>query len=170
MEHHSNSHVTRAGRAARASMHTVFVTKYRREVFNGEIPTRCEAIMRGVCESFVAQLREFNGEGDHVHLLVHYPPKIALSTGIAGVREAAVCSVRRADGVTSLRAYVVAEPGVDRLATLATTIRSTTGAKLTSYKVPKDVEFIDALPRNSTGKILRRVLRGANRELPDGTA
>jgi fatty acid CoA ligase FadD22 len=72
--------------------------------------------------------------------------------------------------VTSLRAYVVAEPGVDRLATLAATIRSATGAKLTSYKVPEDVEFIDALPRNSTGKILRRVLRGANRELPDGTA
>ncbi|MFE4818408.1 AMP-binding protein [Streptomyces sp. NPDC056704] len=93
-----------------------------------------------------------------------------LITGIAGVREAAVCSVRRPDGVTSLRAYVVAEPGVDRLATLATTIRSTAGAKLTSYKVPEDVEFIDALPRNSTGKILRRVLRGANRELPDGTA
>lgn len=93
-----------------------------------------------------------------------------LITGIAGVREAAVCSVRRADGTTSLRAYVVAEPGVDRLATLAATIRSTAGAKLTWYKVPADVEFIDALPRNSTGKILRRVLRGANRELPDGTA
>jgi len=32
-----------------------------------------------VCESFGARLREFNGEGDHVHLLVHYPPKAALS-------------------------------------------------------------------------------------------
>lgn len=29
--------------------------------------------------SFEAELREFNGETDHVHLLVHYPPKIALS-------------------------------------------------------------------------------------------
>jgi putative transposase len=57
----------------------VFVTKYRREVFNDEMLTRCEAIMREVCESFGAQLHEFNGEGDHVHLLVHYPPKIALS-------------------------------------------------------------------------------------------
>ncbi|MFD4561591.1 class I adenylate-forming enzyme family protein [Streptomyces sp. NPDC058469] len=93
-----------------------------------------------------------------------------LITGIAGVREAAVCSVRRADGTTSLRAYVVAEPGVDRPAALAAAIRSTTAAKLTWYKVPEDVEFIGALPRNSTGKILRRVLRGANRELPDGTA
>jgi putative transposase len=26
-----------------------------------------------------AELREFNGETDHVHLLVHYPPKVALS-------------------------------------------------------------------------------------------
>ncbi|PBC92522.1 putative transposase [Streptomyces sp. Ag82_O1-15] len=33
----------------------------------------------GTCARSSAQLREFNGEGDHVHLLVHYPPKIALS-------------------------------------------------------------------------------------------
>ncbi|MFE2967379.1 IS200/IS605 family transposase [Streptomyces sp. NPDC059340] len=59
--------------------HLVFVTKYRREVFKREMLTRCETIMRDVCESFGVQLHEFNGEGDHVHLLVHYPPKIALS-------------------------------------------------------------------------------------------
>lgn len=35
--------------------------------------------MRDVCESFEAELHRFNGEGDHVHLLVHYPPKVALS-------------------------------------------------------------------------------------------
>ncbi|MET8786498.1 IS200/IS605 family transposase [Streptomyces sp. NPDC004589] len=29
--------------------------------------------------SFETELKEFNGERDHVHLLVHYPPKIALS-------------------------------------------------------------------------------------------
>ncbi|MET7981868.1 IS200/IS605 family transposase [Streptomyces sp. NPDC005281] len=59
--------------------HLVFVTKSRREIFNGDMLTRCEEIMRNVCHSFEAHLREFNGEGDHVHLLVHYPPKIALS-------------------------------------------------------------------------------------------
>ncbi|MET7986509.1 MULTISPECIES: IS200/IS605 family transposase [unclassified Streptomyces] len=59
--------------------HLVFATKYRREIFNGDMLTRCEAIMRDVCHSFEAELREFNGEGDHVHLLVHHPPKIALS-------------------------------------------------------------------------------------------
>ncbi|MEU6142099.1 AMP-binding protein [Streptomyces sp. NPDC047081] len=95
-----------------------------------------------------------------------------LITGIAGIREAAVVAVRRPGGVTSLRAYVVTEPGTGRPAALAKTVRSTAEAALTWYKVPEDVEFVDALPRNSTGKILRRVLRGWNaesKEVPDGT-
>lgn len=32
-----------------------------------------------VCDSFEAELREFHGEHDHVHLLVHYPPKMTVS-------------------------------------------------------------------------------------------
>ncbi|MER5973408.1 IS200/IS605 family transposase [Streptomyces sp. NPDC002055] len=59
--------------------HLVFVTRYRREIFNDDMLTRCEEVMRDVCGKFEAELKEFNGEGDHVHLLVHYPPKIALS-------------------------------------------------------------------------------------------
>jgi len=35
--------------------------------------------MKDVCEDFGATLVEFNGEHDHVHLLVEYPPKIAIS-------------------------------------------------------------------------------------------
>lgn len=60
-------------------VHLVFVTKFRRGIFDDAMLTRCEEIMRDVCVSFGAELREFNGEGDHVHLLVHYPPKIAIS-------------------------------------------------------------------------------------------
>ncbi|WP_046472469.1 IS200/IS605 family transposase [Allosalinactinospora lopnorensis] len=59
--------------------HLVFVTKYRRKVFTGPMLERCEEIMRSVCDSFGAELRDFNGERDHVHLLVHYPPTVALS-------------------------------------------------------------------------------------------
>lgn len=60
-------------------VHLVFVTKYRRNVFNDEMLRRCEEIMIEVCDSFEAELREFNGEDDHVHLLVCYPPKMAVS-------------------------------------------------------------------------------------------
>ncbi|ABY21890.1 ISRs3 [Renibacterium salmoninarum ATCC 33209] len=59
--------------------HLVFVTKYRRGVLNNDMLTRCEEIMDDICKDFEAELTEFNGEEDHVHLLVHYPPKVALS-------------------------------------------------------------------------------------------
>ncbi len=60
-------------------VHLVFVTKYRRGVLDDQMLTRCEETMRKVCEDFEAELREFNGESDHVHLLVCYPPKVAVS-------------------------------------------------------------------------------------------
>ncbi|MEZ7129667.1 IS200/IS605 family transposase [Nonomuraea sp. AD125B] len=56
----------------------VFVTKYRREVFTAPTRTYCDEIMRDACASFDIVLVEFNGEDDHVHLLVNIPPKIAL--------------------------------------------------------------------------------------------
>ncbi|MFB7220159.1 IS200/IS605 family transposase [Streptomyces sp. NPDC056227] len=72
---------TRTGRHVAHSLHAhlVFVTKYRRDVFDDDMLKRCEEIMREVCAGFETELREFNGEADHVHLLVHHPPKIALS-------------------------------------------------------------------------------------------
>ncbi|KAA2259490.1 IS200/IS605 family transposase [Solihabitans fulvus] len=59
--------------------HLVFVTKFRHKVFTGRHLTRMEEIMRAVCEDFETTLVEFNGEANHVHLLVNFPPKIALS-------------------------------------------------------------------------------------------
>jgi putative transposase len=59
--------------------HLVFITKYRRKVMDDAMLRTCEKAMRKVCEHFGAELKEFNGETDHVHLLVHYPPKVALS-------------------------------------------------------------------------------------------
>ena len=36
-------------------------------------------ILTSICEGFEVNLIEFNGEQDHVHLLVNYPPKVQLS-------------------------------------------------------------------------------------------
>jgi putative transposase len=57
----------------------VFVTKYRHGALTDPVLVRCEEVMRQVCADFEAELREFDGEDDHVHLLVHYPPKVQLS-------------------------------------------------------------------------------------------
>jgi putative transposase len=57
----------------------VFVTKFRQGVFDGEMLRFCEQVMRKVCLDFEADLREFNGDVDYVHLLVFYPPKISVS-------------------------------------------------------------------------------------------
>ncbi|MQY36990.1 hypothetical protein SRB17_49920 [Streptomyces sp. RB17] len=35
--------------------------------------------MRAVCANFETEPVEFNGEHDHVHLLVHHPPKVTTS-------------------------------------------------------------------------------------------
>ena len=35
--------------------------------------------MRDVCSQFETELVEFNGETDHIHLLINYPPKVQLS-------------------------------------------------------------------------------------------
>ncbi|AWS46174.1 IS200/IS605 family transposase [Streptosporangium sp. 'caverna'] len=75
------NHDVRTGRHVVYNLHAhlVFVTKYRRGAFTDPMLVRCEQIMREVCADFEVELREFNGEDDHVHLLVHYPPKVALS-------------------------------------------------------------------------------------------
>lgn len=60
-------------------VHLVFVAKYRRKIFTKQILQELKIIFSGICTDFEACLVEFDGEGDHVHLLIHYPPKVAVS-------------------------------------------------------------------------------------------
>ena len=60
-------------------IHLVFVTKYRSDVFSDRVLSDLEEIFKSVCLDFEAELVEFNGEHDHVHLLINYPPKVAIS-------------------------------------------------------------------------------------------
>lgn len=71
----------RRGRSVVCSLHVhlVFVTKYRR----GVLSERAHEVLRdaflGVTGDFKAHLVEVDGEDDHVHLLVEYPPTLQLS-------------------------------------------------------------------------------------------
>lgn len=60
-------------------VHLVFVAKYRRKVFDGDAIDRMRRMLGKVCEDMGASLVEMDGEDNHVHLLVEYPPKLAVS-------------------------------------------------------------------------------------------
>lgn len=60
-------------------VHLVFVTKYRRGVLTAEHLDLLGDVFAAVCADFAAVLVESNGEDDHVHLLVEYPPTVQLS-------------------------------------------------------------------------------------------
>ena len=75
--------------------HLVFTPKYRRGPFTDEILRRCEEVMREVCTDFGAELREFNGERDHVHLLINYPPKVAVSKLVNSLKGVSARRIRQ---------------------------------------------------------------------------
>ncbi|WP_411074562.1 AMP-binding protein [Streptomyces sp. cmx-4-7] len=58
-------------------------------------------------------------------------------------------------------AYAVVRDGVPRDASTAAALRAFVRARLAPYKSPREVVFLDALPRTATGKLQRFRLRGA---------
>lgn len=60
-------------------IHLVCVTKYRRKVLTATGLTVIESAFRSVAEKMGFEVREFNGESDHVHVLLEYPPKLSVS-------------------------------------------------------------------------------------------
>ncbi len=82
------SSVIRRGRSVvySLSVHLVFVTKYRRKVITDRVRERLKEIFTSVCADFGAQLREMDGEEDHVHLLVDYPPKHSVSNLVMSLK------------------------------------------------------------------------------------
>ena len=60
-------------------VHLVFVTKYRKNIFQEEHLKYLKELMQTICTGQQAILKELDGEHDHIHLLVEYPPKLAIS-------------------------------------------------------------------------------------------
>jgi fatty-acyl-CoA synthase len=78
-----------------------------------------------------------------------------LLAAVAGVREVAVIGVPDAEFGQRLRAYVSLEPDAS-LSEAA--LKDKVRMGLAAYKVPRDVVFVVQLPRNATGKVLKRDL------------
>jgi fatty-acyl-CoA synthase len=84
-----------------------------------------------------------------------------------GVQEVAVIGVEDEEFGQRLKAFVArkaSKPSEDE-------IKAKVKSDLARYKVPKDVEFLDELPRNATGKVLKKELKEREEgESDDGDA
>ncbi|MBX9699363.1 MAG: AMP-binding protein, partial [Acetobacteraceae bacterium] len=84
-----------------------------------------------------------------------YPAEIeAVLIGLPGVLDCAVFGIPDAEYGEALCAAVRAEPDVTEAA-----IRAALSARLANFKVPRRIEFHAALPRDDSGKLLKRTLR-----------
>jgi acyl-CoA synthetase (AMP-forming)/AMP-acid ligase II len=81
-----------------------------------------------------------------------------LLAGVPGVGEVAVLGVPDDEFGQRLKAYVVLIPGSQLT---EDELKSHVRSHLARYKVPREIVFVDELPRNATGKILKRELTGA---------
>ena len=80
----------------RLHAHVVLVTKYRRKVISERVAEELGAAFAEVCERSGVVIEAFETEGDHAHLLISYPPKIALSQ---------IVMLLKANGARRVRAH-----------------------------------------------------------------
>ena len=129
--------------------HLVFVTKYRRDTLSALAIGDLSAIFSKVCKDFEADLVECNGADDHVHLLIAYPPKVALSklvNSLKGVSSRLLrerrpeVSGRYSDGVLWSPSYFVASCGGAPLSIVADYVRFQTEAASGRSAIPPGPE------------------------------
>jgi len=77
----------------------------------------------------------------------------------AAVANAAVVPKPDAQRGNLVKAYVVLSPGFAPSDELVQALQHHVRGQLAPYEYPKEIEFIDALPMTTTGKVQRRVLR-----------
>lgn len=75
------------------------------------------------------------------------------------ILEAAVIGVPDANGLTRVKAYVVLKDGATAT---SEELQAFVKERLAPYKYPRQIEFLDELPKTATGKIQRFRLRAAN--------
>jgi len=79
----------------RIQFHIIFVTKYRKNVIDQAILSKLKEVFSRVCEKRKCILLEFNGEENHVHLLVDAHPDNNISQLISSLKSASSRIVRK---------------------------------------------------------------------------
>lgn len=75
--------------------HLVLVTKYRKKCLSNEMLNRLEEIIKKNCTDWEIDLIEFNGEADHVHILLDMHPNIMPSKFINNLKTVSSRLIRK---------------------------------------------------------------------------
>ena len=113
--------------------HLVFTTKYRRKLLNGKMISDLESAIASACDKLACNLIELNGESDHIHILIEYPPKLAISVLVNNLKSISSRQLRLAhpdlkkqsnNGTLWSRSYFAASAGGVTIETLKKYVES----------------------------------------------
>ncbi|MCS3409309.1 IS200/IS605 family transposase [Serratia sp. AKBS12] len=114
-------------------VHLIFTTKYRRKIFDGMMLQQIREAFISAAEKLEIEILEMDGEADHVHLLVAYPPKLAVSVLVNNLKSISSRRVRILNtnlrkasnsGVLWSRAYFACSAGGATIETLKAYVAS----------------------------------------------
>ena len=114
-------------------VHLIFTTKYRRRLLDGAMIEQIREAFKSAAESLEVEILEMDGEADHVHILVAYPPKLAISVLVNNLKSTSSRHVRILNthlrkqsnaGVLWSRSYFVSSAGGATIETLKAYVAS----------------------------------------------
>lgn len=80
---------------SRLTVHLVCVTKYRRRVFDPGALAWLQRHFAKVCEAMGCELLACDGEADHLHAVIEYPPKLSVSVLVNALKGTSSRLLRR---------------------------------------------------------------------------
>ncbi|BDA57906.1 MULTISPECIES: IS200/IS605 family transposase [Enterobacteriaceae] len=114
-------------------VHLIFCTKYRRKLLDGTMIVQIQEAMQHAAERLEIDILEVNGEEDHVHVLVAYPPKLSVSVLVNNLKSISSRMVRQQNthlrkqsntGVLWSRSYFACSAGGATIETLKAYVAS----------------------------------------------
>ena len=105
---------------SRLTVHLVCVTKYRRKVFDAGALEWLQGHFGKVCETMGCNLLACDGEADHLHAIIEYPPKVSISVLVNALKGTSSRLLRKerpdiagrySDGVLWSPSYFAASTG-----------------------------------------------------------
>ena len=75
-------------------VHLIFTTKYRRKIFDDMLLQQIREAFQSAAEKLEIEILEMDGEADHVHVLIAYPPKLSISVLVNNLKSISSRRVR----------------------------------------------------------------------------